>query len=160
MDKDLVKISEKIGHIMHNKSLKLAVAESCTGGLVAAYVTSIPGSSSYFDRGFVTYSNEAKMEMLNVRTVTLGNYGAVSEKTAIEMAEGALKNSRAEVTLAVTGIAGPTGGTEQKPVGMICFAWKIKGKDTISATKYFQGNRESIQLQATEFVLTQLLQYL
>lgn len=109
--------------LLHEKKLIIATAESCTGGLIASLLTELPGSSAWFDRGFVTYSNEAKQELLGVEAELLARYGAVSLQTAEAMAAGALKHSHAHVALAVTGIAGPDGGTEAKPVGTVCFAF-------------------------------------
>jgi len=119
----LASLARRVGSRLKRRRLKLATAESCTGGWIAQAVTSVAGSSEWFERGFVTYSNEAKKEMLGVRAATLSRHGAVSEETAREMAAGALKRSEAHVALAVTGIAGPGGGTRKKPVGMVCFAW-------------------------------------
>ena len=112
----------RLGTLLSNEQLKLVTAESCTGGWVAQSLTAIAGSSAWFDRGFVTYSNEAKQEMLGVPADTLAEHGAVSQPVAVAMAEGALRNSRADWAVAITGIAGPTGGSPQKPVGTVCFA--------------------------------------
>lgn len=119
---DIEILAGSILQICRDDGIMLATAESCTGGMIAAAFTDIAGSSDVFDRGFVTYSNEAKMEMLGVAAETLDEYGAVSEETAISMVEGAMLNSRAAIAVAVTGIAGPTGGTEVKPVGLVWFA--------------------------------------
>src|SRR6267378_6142195 len=127
MARDTLKtLARRVGARLKNRNLKLATAESCTGGWIAQAVTSVSGSSEWFDRGFVTYSNDAKKELLGVRARTLSRHGAVSEETAREMASGALARSRAQVALAVTGIAGPGGGTRKKPVGLVCFAWAGK----------------------------------
>ncbi|WP_430512238.1 CinA family protein [Pannonibacter phragmitetus] len=115
---------------LKGKGLMMTAAESCTGGLVCALITEIPGSSTVLDRGFVTYSNEAKMEMLGVPAAVLGRVGAVSEETARAMAEGALSHSRADVSVSITGIAGPGGGSAEKPVGLVHFAAAGKGKQT------------------------------
>jgi nicotinamide-nucleotide amidase len=127
---------------------KIVVAESCTGGGVARAITNLPGSSSWFDRGFVTYSNESKIEMLNVTRKTLDTHGAVSIETATEMVEGALQHSHAQVGLAVTGIAGPDGGTEDKPVGTVCFAWSAINTPTLNAISKFDGERNEVREQA------------
>ncbi|NNE37777.1 MAG: CinA family protein [Gammaproteobacteria bacterium] len=127
---------------------KIVVAESCTGGGIAKAITDLPGSSIWFDRGFVTYSNESKIEMLNVTTQTLNTHGAVSIETATEMVEGALKNSHAQVGLAVTGIAGPDGGTDSKPVGTVCFAWSAINSATLNAISKFEGERNEVREQA------------
>ena len=129
------------------KGLKLATAESCTGGWVAQAITSVSGSSEWFDRGFVTYSNEAKCEMLGVRPGTLSAHGAVSEPTAQEMAAGAIEHSAAGVAVAVTGVAGPTGGSPEKPVGMVCFAWVLSGHPAESETRRFDGDRDAVRRQ-------------
>lgn len=138
----------------------VVTAESCTGGWIAQELTAIAGSSAWFDRGFVTYSNEAKQEMLGVRLETLSRHGAVSEETAIEMARGALEKGRGTVALAVTGIAGPTGGTAAKPVGTVCFAWATKGRPTRAQTKRFSGDREAVRRQSVDHALAGMLELL
>ena len=140
-------IARKLGAALKAKGLKLATAESCTGGWVAMALTAIPGSSEWFERGYVTYSNEAKREDLGVAEETLRRHGAVSEQVAREMAAGALKRARAQVALAITGVAGPTGGTADKPVGLVCFAWAHGSKIT-SETRRFDGDRESVRRQS------------
>jgi nicotinamide-nucleotide amidase len=136
-----------------NKIL-MATAESCTGGMIISLLTDIPGSSSVVDRGFVTYSNEAKIEMLGVSPDTLDTYGAVSAETAHEMAEGALKNSRAGITLAVTGIAGPDGGSEEKPVGLVWFGMALSGKPVLTEKRQFQNlGRDYIRRQTAKHAL-------
>jgi len=134
----------------------LATAESCTGGWVAQAVTSVAGSSAWFERGFVTYSNAAKQEMLGVKGNTLRKYGAVSEETAREMAKGALKRSRASIAVAVTGVAGPTGGSVSKPVGMVCFA-VATSRAVFSETRRFKGNRASVRRQSVVHALKGVL---
>jgi nicotinamide-nucleotide amidase len=134
----------------------LATAESCTGGWAAQVVTSVAGSSAWFDRGFVTYSNAAKQELLGVRAETLERHGAVSEETAREMARGALERSRATVSLAITGVAGPGGGSLEKPVGTVCLAWARAG-EVKSETRRFPGNRESVRRQSVIAALEGLL---
>jgi nicotinamide-nucleotide amidase len=149
---DLATLSIELGATLSERNLTMALAESCTGGLVAAKITDIAGSSAWFERGFVTYSNEAKIEMLGVSAETLEKFGAVSEETAKEMAHGALKNSRAQVAGSITGIAGPDGGSKEKPVGTVCFAWsfgEVGHKLPLSsATKRFFGNRQEVRQQA------------
>ena len=130
------------------KGVMLATAESCTGGLIAGTLTEIAGSSDVVDRGFVTYSNNAKLTDLHVSNNTLIEFGAVSENTAIEMAEGALNKTQANISVSITGIAGPDGGTSSKPVGMVCFAFGMKNNMTISLTHHFKGDREMIRRQA------------
>lgn len=155
---DLEELSEKVGQALLANKLRLATAESCTGGWVAQVITQISGSSQWFDRGFVTYSNEAKLEMLGVSPETLLHHGAVSEQTVREMAEGALNNSRAQITVAISGVAGPTGGTPDKPVGMVCFAWSHDGFPTQATTQYFSGDRHQIRRQSVNFALQHLLE--
>jgi nicotinamide-nucleotide amidase len=156
----LATLAALVGARLKAKGLVFATAESCTGGWVAQAITSVSGSSDWFDRGFVTYSNDAKREMLGVREETLARHGAVSEETAREMAAGALTASRAQVALAITGVAGPTGGTPQKPVGMVCFAWALPGGRVESATKHFDGDRESVRRQSVVFALQGMLERL
>ena len=134
--------------------VKLATAESCTGGLVAALLTEVPGSSDVVERGFVVYSNEAKQDLLGVPAQTLARYGAVSLETAQLMAEGALARSRAEIAIAITGVAGPGGGSDAKPVGMVCFACARAGRDTVRREeRYGDLGRESIRAAAVATAL-------
>ena len=141
MDPELGSLAQRIGAALRARGMMLATAESCTGGWAAQVVTSVSGSSEWFDRGFVTYSNDAKQEMLGVSASTLERHGAVSEETARAMADGALLRSRARMTLAITGIAGPTGGSPDKPVGMVWFAWAMNG-ETRTQLARFSGDRE------------------
>jgi nicotinamide-nucleotide amidase len=150
---DLNALTHRVGQLLIAQRLTLAVAESCTGGGIAETITSIAGSSQYFDRGFVTYSNLAKGEMLGVNPTTLEKYGAVSEHVAREMAEGALHNSSADITVAVTGIAGPDGGTPDKPVGTVWFAWARKGMATEVQHVNLVGDRTEIRRQAVEIAI-------
>jgi len=154
---DLETLAKTLGQMLNAKSEMLAMAESCTGGMVAAAITSVAGSSAWFDRGFVTYSNQAKTQMLGVSKQTLEAYGAVSEQTAIEMAKGALQNSLATISGSITGIAGPAGGSEQKPVGTVCFAWAHQDGMVQSATQRFSGGRAKIRHQATAHMLNGLM---
>jgi nicotinamide-nucleotide amidase len=146
-------LANLVGARLKEKGLLLATAESCTGGWVAQIVTSVSGSSEWFDRGFVTCSNEAKREMIGVHAATLERHGAVSEETAREMAAGALAASRAQIAVAITGVAGPTGGTPQKPVGMVCFAWAVRSGTVDSATQHFAGDREAVRRASVIFAL-------
>lgn len=125
----------------------LTTAESCTGGLIASQITSFAGSSAIFDRGFVTYSNQSKIDMLDVGALTIENFGAVSEQTAMEMAEGALKNSMATLSVSVTGIAGPDGGTADKPIGTVCIGLARAGLTTKTHRFLFEGDREAVRTQ-------------
>jgi nicotinamide-nucleotide amidase len=138
----------------------LVTAESCTGGWIAQAVTAVAGSSDWFERGFVTYSDDAKRELLGVRAATLTRHGAVSEQTAREMASGALRQSKASLSVAVTGIAGPGGGTPAKPVGTVCFAWERKNGLRHSETRRFAGNRESVRKQSVIHALRGVLKLL
>ena len=156
----LTTLATLVGAKLKAKGLMLATAESCTGGWVAQAVTAIAGSSEWFERGFVTYSNAAKQDMLGVTPETLATHGAVSEQTAREMAAGALAHSHAQVALAITGIAGPTGGTPDKPVGMVCFAWAGPGAAERSVTKHFNGDRDSVRRQSVIFALQGVLECL
>jgi nicotinamide-nucleotide amidase len=138
----------------------MTAAESCTGGWVAKICTDLPGSSAWFERGFVTYTNEAKLEMLGVSAQTLQAHGAVSEATVSEMAEGAIAHSRAQVSLAISGIAGPGGATPDKPVGTVCFAWAVEGRPVQSERACFDGDREEVRRQAVAHALDGLLKQL
>lgn len=157
---DLTTLADELGEALKTRKLKLALAESCTGGMAAQAVTSVAGSSAWFDCGFVTYSNQAKIYMLNVSAQTLEKFGAVSEETAKEMVLGCLKNSQAHIAGSITGVAGPDGGTTSKPVGTVCFAWAKVNNQAVSITKKFDGNREKIRQQATAFLLRRLIEHL
>ncbi len=133
--------------------MMLATAESCTGGGVAQAITEVAGSSAWFERGFVTYSNLSKQQMLGVREATIKQHGAVSEMTVREMVEGALRHSAAQVALAVSGIAGPDGGTADKPVGTVWFAWGLKNGETLAQRHQLSGNRAAVRAQAVHIAL-------
>lgn len=156
-DNYLLDLADQLGAALKAHKLTLALAESCTGGMAAQTVTAIAGSSTWFDRGFVTYSNQSKQEMLHVATKTISTYGAVSEQTATEMALGALKNSHAQIAGSITGIAGPDGGSAEKPVGTVCFAWVGINQPLQTTTQYFHGDRHAIRQQAVVALLTNLL---
>ena len=151
-------LAARLGTLLSNEQLKLVTAESCTGGWVAQCLTAIAGSSAWFDRGFVTYSNEAKQEMLGVPPAMLAEHGAVSQPVAVAMAEGALRNSRADWAVAITGIAGPTGGSPQKPVGTVCFAWGCRDGRIVTSTRHFPGSREDVRAQSVEHALSGLIE--
>jgi nicotinamide-nucleotide amidase len=153
-------LSEKVGAALKRQGIMLVTAESCTGGWIAQAVTSVAGSSEWFDRGFVTYSNLAKQEMLGVRPEVLMQYGAVSEQTVREMAQGALRRSQAKVSVAVSGIAGPSGGTREKPVGTVWFAWAAEQTDTRVRGTRFSGDREAVRRQAVVMALQGILDIL
>lgn len=157
MDSDLVALSAAIGAACRRHGLLLTTAESCTGGWAAQVITHTAGSSAWFDRGFVTYSNDAKLDMLGVRPETLERFGAVSQETASEMAAGALKDSNSMISIAITGIAGPTGGSPGKPVGTVCFAWCRVGETATTGTAMFAGDREAVRRQAVIHALRGLL---
>ena len=151
-------LAAKVGALLCINGQKLATAESCSGGWVAQCLTSIAGSSDWFERGFVTYSNEAKSEMLGVEADTLLAHGAVSEATAAAMAAGALRHSHADWALAVTGIAGPGGGSKDKPVGMVCFGWAAFDGRVDTQTRHFAGDREQVRAQSVAHALQGVLE--
>src|SRR3982751_730855 len=148
MDKQLYDLSASVGKLLLATSNFLVTAESCTGGWIGEAITMVPGSSAWYERGFITYTNSAKCEMLEVKAKTLESFGAVSEETVLEMIAGALAHSTAHIAVAVSGVAGPGGGTATKPVGMICLAWGRKGRKAIARTEHFCGDRESIRRQS------------
>jgi len=158
MENDLDLLASQLHQLLIKNKLIVSTAESCTGGWVAKVLTDIAGSSVSFERGFVTYSNDSKQDMLGVKTQTLQKYGAVSEQTVMEMAQGALKNSRASLSMAVSGIAGPSGGSEEKPVGTVWFAWSKDGKTTITQVHHFAGERESVRHQSVKQAILGLIQ--
>lgn len=160
MPRELYLLAEKVGKALQAKNLCLVTAESCTGGWVAEAITAVAGSSQWFERGFVTYSNEAKHEMLGVTIHALAHHGAVSEVVAREMAEGALTRSHGNVSIAITGIAGPAGGSADKPVGTVWIAWAGKSFVTQTQLCLFKGDREAIRLQAVKYSLEGLLKIL
>ncbi len=153
MDTELFELAEQVGHILKVRRKTIATAESCTGGGIAQAITEVPGSSVWFDRGFVTYSNAAKVQMLGVNPHTLEHYGAVSAETAAEMAAGALARSDADVAVAVTGIAGPDGETPDKPIGTVFIAWVHKNGEAKTVKKKFAGNRRQIREQTVKSAL-------
>jgi len=150
---------QKLFLLLEAKKWTVATAESCTGGMIAAAITSVAGSSSYYDRGFVTYSNEAKIEMLNVQPMTLDRFGAVSEQTARLMARGAYAHSLANIAVSVTGIAGPGGGTDEKPVGLVYIG--LSTDNHAEVHKYiFDGDRASVRAQTAEKAIQHIIDYL
>jgi len=150
----------KVGQRLAQFGLMLVTAESCTGGWVGQAVTAVAGSSAWYERGFITYSNISKCEMLGVQQATLDQYGAVSAQTAQEMVMGALSRSHAHIGVSITGIAGPDGGTALKPVGMICFAWAIKDSLVRQEIQFFKGNRETIRQLSVATALQGILHLL
>ena len=149
-------LTKTLSQILLTKNWKISLAESCTGGLVCATLTELAGSSEWFERGYITYSNEAKAECLDVPFQLIEKHGAVSEEVAQSMAEGARINSGSDVSISITGIAGPTGGSPEKPVGTVCFGWSTENQ-TFTKTMIFNGDRHMIRKQATEFALTELI---
>lgn len=157
---DTFTLSSRVGEALLARGWQLATAESCTGGAIAAAITDIAGSSQWFDRGFVTYSNQSKQDMLGVRAATLETAGAVSEATVAEMVRGALARSQAQVTLAVSGIAGPGGGSAHKPVGTVCLAWAMEGAQLVVRAERFAGDRAAVRAQTVERALQGVLEML
>lgn len=156
-DRELYALAERVGRALKAKGLAMTTAESCTGGWIAQALTAVPGATAWFERGFVTYTNSAKQEMLGVKAATLDTHGAVSEQTVREMVQGALERSHAQVAVAVSGVAGPGDGHTQWPVGMVCFGWGVKGGAIQTAVKHFDGEREAVRRAAVGFALTQVL---
>ena len=159
MNNKLQQLSEKLAEILNEKQLKLAVAESCTGGGIAYALTGLSGSSAWFERGFVTYSNEAKHEMLGVPNELLIEYGAVSEAVAKAMAGGAVKHSYADIAVSVTGVAGPNGGSKEKPVGTVWFGFCVN-QELHALLKQFDGDRASVREQSISFALEEVMKLL
>jgi nicotinamide-nucleotide amidase len=157
-DHELDVLARRVGEALAARGLWLATAESCTGGWIAEAVTAIAGSSGWFDRGFVTYSNAAKTDMLGVRGDTLDTHGAVSEATVSEMAAGALARSRADLAVAVSGVAGPGGGSAAKPVGTVCLAWARRGAPTATTTVHLAGDRVTVRRQTVLLALQGVLE--
>lgn len=155
---ELESLAAEVGQALRRRGWMLATAESCTGGWIAQVATAIAGSSEWFERGFVTYSNAAKQEMLGVRAETLAQHGAVSEATVREMVAKALAASRAQVAVAVSGIAGPTGGSAEKPVGTVWIAWAgPAGVDVVATRYHFDGDRQAIRAQTVQQALMGIL---
>ena len=157
-DSELMQLSEQVGQALKARGATVTTAESCTGGWVAKVITDIAGSSAWFERGFVTYSNEAKAQMISVREETLAQHGAVSEPVVVEMAIGALKAARADYAVSISGIAGPDGGSEEKPVGTVWFAFATVRGEGITRRECFSGDRDAVRRQATAYALQTLWQ--
>lgn len=157
-DSELMQLSEQVGQALKVRGATVTTAESCTGGWVAKVITDIAGSSAWFERGFVTYSNEAKAQMIGVREETLAQHGAVSEPVVVEMAIGALKAARADYAVSISGIAGPDGGSEEKPVGTVWFAFAAARGEGITRRECFSGDRDAVRRQATAYALQTLWQ--
>ncbi len=156
----LERLAADLGQALMERGWMLATAESCTGGWAGQAITANAGSSAWFDRGFITYSNAAKVDMLGVSSRTLARFGAVSEEIVREMAIGALHHSQAQVALAISGIAGPGGGSDSKPVGTVCFAWASVAGPSETAMRRFEGGRRLVRMQAVDYVFRRVLAYL
>lgn len=153
-------LAAQAGALLLQSGRLLSTAESCTGGWVAQALTAVPGSSAWFERGFITYSNLAKCEMLDVKISTLSNFGAVSEETVREMAQGALRHSPTQISLAISGVAGPAGGTEQKPVGLVCLAWASREGPLVSRSVHLCGDRTAVRRQAVVIAVQGLIEFI
>jgi len=156
MDSELAQLSFETGEFLRDRGLRLCTVESCTGGWIGELVTATAGSSNWYDRGFITYSNDAKIELLGVDPALIRQHGAVSEETVKAMVAGALERCSADLVLAVSGIAGPGGGSEARPVGTVCFAWIRRDDPVHAATMRFNGDRESVRKQAVIHALRTL----
>jgi nicotinamide-nucleotide amidase len=159
-------IARSLARVLLERGWKIALAESCTGGLVGAILTDLAGSSDWFERGYITYSNTAKSQCLDVPMEMIESFGAVSEQVARAMAEGARRNANVNIAISITGIAGPTGGSPEKPVGTVCFGWAINKNiqsnevETTVITKQFSGDRQTVREQACDYALSTLLELL
>ncbi len=154
---NLYELAAQVGIALRTRSRTLAIAESCTGGWIAKIITDVPGSSRWFDRGFVTSSKAAKKDLLGVRAATIAEHGAVSAEVVAEMAAGALERSPADLVIAVSGIAGPEGGTPDKPVGTVYLAWALRGGPVQTEIRHFLGNRDEVRLEAVAAALQGVL---
>ncbi|MBZ9610055.1 CinA family protein [Rheinheimera maricola] len=156
---DSLQLATELGQLLLRKKWTITTAESCTGGGIGYWLTAVPGSSAYVDRGFITYSNKAKQQLLAVRSATLLQFGAVSEQTVREMAEGAAKAANADMAIAVSGIAGPDGGSVYKPVGTVCFGFCVNG-NVASSHLVFAGDRQQVRQQAIDYAFKQSIELL
>jgi nicotinamide-nucleotide amidase len=159
-DAELYQLAESVGQSLTRHGQMLASAESCTGGWLGMIITAVPGSSAWFERGFITYSNQAKQDLLGVQAATLDSSGAVSEATVLEMARGALLHSAADIALAISGIAGPGGGTPKKPVGTVCIAWAQRDGTQFATTCRMGGDRDEIRARAVAAALRGVIELL
>ena len=150
----LYTLSAELGQLLTEKNFFFTSAESCTGGWIGQSVTAVPGSSKWYGMGFITYSNIAKVKVLGVKGDSLKHFGAVSEEVVSEMALGALNISNSQLSVAISGIAGPGGGTKERPVGTVCIAWLLEGKEIISTTELFSGDRNEVRYATVECALT------
>ena len=158
--KELESLSAELGALLIEKNYFFTTAESCTGGWVGQSLTSVPGSSSWYGCGFITYSNTAKHKILDVSKDTLNTYGAVSQEVVEEMVDGALKKSKANLGVAISGIAGPGGGTSERPVGTVCLAWKLNDLPASSVTEVFEGSREEVRFKSVSKALKEAINLL
>ena len=159
-DSRIYALAEQVGAALKSRAMMLVTAESCTGGWVGEAVTMVPGSSDWYERGFITYTYVSKREMLGVKVETLDEHGAVSEQTVKEMVIGALAASHAQVAVAVSGTAGPGGGTPEKPVGTVCLAWALRNGEPVAETRHYAGDREAVRRQSVERALEGMLELL
>jgi len=160
MTRRIYQLALTLGEQLKKRGLKLVTAESCTGGGLSYFITEIPGSSEWLERGYVTYSNLSKQQLLGVKIATLDQYGAVSQQVAREMAEGALEQSDAQVSIAITGIAGPDGGSVEKPIGTVWFGWSGLHAETMTEVQYFKGDRHAVREQSIQFALEKLIGFI
>jgi len=158
--KELESLSAELGALLIEKNYFFTTAESCTGGWVGQSLTSVPGSSSWYGCGFITYSNIAKHQILDVSMDTLNSHGAVSQEVVEEMIDGALKKSKANLGVAISGIAGPGGGTKERPVGTVCLAWKLNDLPTLSVTEVFEGSRQEVRFKSVSKALKEAINLL
>ena len=157
MDEELYRLAVRVGRELKKHGLMLATAESCTGGWIGQAVTMVPGSSEWFERGFITYTYISKREMLGVKPGSLAKHGAVSEQVVREMAQGAIGRSHAQISVAVSGVAGPGGGTPEKPVGTVCVAWSSKRGGVRAETRRFRGDRDTVRRRCVAYALRGVL---
>ncbi len=158
--KELESLSAELGTLLNRKNYFFTTAESCTGGWVGQSLTSVPGRSSWYGCGFITYSNIAKRKILDVSKDTLISHGAVSQEVVEEMVNGALKKSKANLGVAISGIAGPGGGTSERPVGTVCLAWKLNDLPASSVTEVFEGSREEVRFKSVSKALKEAINLL
>jgi nicotinamide-nucleotide amidase len=157
MDQTLYKLATRVGRALKKRELMVATAESCTGGWIGQAITMVPGSSEWFERGFITYTYISKREMLGVSARSLAKHGAVSEQVVREMVRGALARSHAQVAVSISGVAGPAGGTPDKPVGTVCLGWARKGGAVVVETRRFRGDRNEVRKRSVAYALRGVL---
>ena len=157
MDQTLYKLATRVGRALKKRDLMVATAESCTGGWIGQAITMVPGSSEWFERGFITYTYISKREMLGVSARSLARHGAVSEQVVREMVRGALARSHAQVAVSISGVAGPSGGTPDKPVGTVCIGWARKGRAIVVETRRFRGDRDEVRKRSVAYALRGVL---